>query len=142
MRRREFTAGLLCLAATKAAGAAPIRLAVVHPSHPLTSLSEDNPVVLYREFFNRLRELGYVEGSTMVVGRYTAQGDPSLYTEIAREVVSNAPAVVFATRHFVNPLRAESSSVLIVVLTTDPLAFGVTANLSRGRGKVTGISVD
>jgi hypothetical protein len=34
MRRRKFTAGLLSLAATRAAGAAPLRLAVVHTSHP------------------------------------------------------------------------------------------------------------
>ena len=142
MRRREFTVTLLCLAATTSVAAAQTRVAVVHTSHPLTNLSETSPVVLYREFFKRLRELGYEEGSNLVVDRYTAQGDPSRYTEISREVVSKAPAVVFATRQFVNALRAESPHLPLVILTIDPLSFGVTAALSGGRGKMTGISVD
>src|SRR4051794_30890196 len=64
------------------------RVAVAHTSFALTNLSESSPVILWREFFVHLRELGFIEGRNVIVDRYSALGDPARYSEIARQVGS------------------------------------------------------
>jgi putative tryptophan/tyrosine transport system substrate-binding protein len=155
MQRREFITGVAVvgvwpgrssaradpLEGASAEGRLP-RVAVAHTSFALTNLSESSPVILWREFFVHLRELGFVEGRNVIVDRYSALGDPARYSEIARQVGSQRPVVVFCNGQFVDPIRSHAADVPIVVITNDPVVFNVTDTLARGRRKITGISVD
>src|SRR4051812_44115364 len=66
MRRREFTAGALMLAAMQPAGAQPRapqrRIAIFHPAIPVDLLTETGGGSAWRAFFGELRLLGYIEG--------------------------------------------------------------------------------
>ena len=42
----------------------------------------------YRAFFDELSRLGYVEGQNLAVERYSGEGRPERYAELARDVVT------------------------------------------------------
>jgi putative ABC transport system substrate-binding protein len=50
--------------------------------------------------------------------------------------------IVANTSAFVRALKETTSSIPIVGVTADPLAYGLTTSLSRPDGNVTGVSVD
>jgi putative tryptophan/tyrosine transport system substrate-binding protein len=66
MRRRNFIFALLVVAATGTAHAQQsrkvYRIAVVHPSHPVATLTETSFSPGVRALFTELRRLGYVGG--------------------------------------------------------------------------------
>jgi len=83
MRRREFiklACGVSVLASTRSRAALAVeqhkmyRIAILHPSHPLSDLTENGRIKYYREFFHELRQLGYVEGKNLVVERFSGEG--------------------------------------------------------------------
>ena len=82
MKRREFirlACGTSVLAATTSRAAWAVepnkvyRLAILHPSRPVSQLTENSPVKYWREFFHELRQLGYIEGSNLVVERFSGE---------------------------------------------------------------------
>ena len=105
MKRREFIqlacgAGMLA-AATSSAGWAVeprkmYRLAILHPSRPVSELTENSPVNYWREFFRELRQLGYIEGNNLVVDRFSGEGRSEHYPELVREAAARNPNVIFA----------------------------------------------
>jgi hypothetical protein len=101
MRRREFIL-LLGSAATwpLMVRAQPQpkthRIAVVALSAPIALITETSPNFGFREFFLELRRLGYVEGENLVVHRFSAEGNPNLYSEVVAAVIRSAPDVIFA----------------------------------------------
>lgn len=50
----------------------------------------------YRAFFEELSRLGYVEGQNLGVERYSGEGQPERYAELARDVVNTHPNLIFA----------------------------------------------
>ena len=83
MKRREFIRLACCtsvLAATTSRTAWAVephkmyRLAILHPSHPVSDLSENGHIKYYRELFHELRQLGYIEGKNLVVERFSGEG--------------------------------------------------------------------
>jgi putative tryptophan/tyrosine transport system substrate-binding protein len=84
MKRREFI-GLACgvsvLAATTSRAAWAVeprkmyRIAILHPSHPVSDLTENGRIKYYREFFHELRQLGYIEGKTWWSNGFRAKGE-------------------------------------------------------------------
>jgi putative ABC transport system substrate-binding protein len=104
---------------------------------------EVSPVL--RGFFERLRELGYVEGQNVIIeGRY--YGDqldrlPALAAELVRLpvdviVAGAAPAPEAAKR---------ATSVIPIVMAglhPDPVGSGLVASLARPGGNVTGLAVE
>src|SRR5947209_7997730 len=97
MRRRDFTIGL-ALAVVRAKPIAakepvrPHRMAIIIPAGPVTMISETGPRG-YRAFFEELRRLGHIEGQNLVVERYSGEGQPESFADLAREVVSRNPDV-------------------------------------------------
>ena len=149
MRRREFITLLGGAAAAwpLAARAQQVgkvnRIAVVHPSFPIADLSEMGSIVFFRALFIELRRLGYVESRNLVVERYSAEGRTERYAEIARDVVKSRPDLIFvATVALVRHFKAATTTIPIVALTNDPIAFGLIASIARPGGNITGVSVD
>ena len=78
MRRREFLAilGGAAVSWPSAARAQQVahRIAIVHPSHPVATLSETGGNQYFRALFEELRRVGYVEGQKLAIERYSGDG--------------------------------------------------------------------
>ena len=79
MKRRDFIAGLIFVASSRAAPAQQLRrrIGVVSPAAPIADLTEDTKNSdVYPGFFQELRRLGYIEGQNLIVERRSAEGVP------------------------------------------------------------------
>jgi putative tryptophan/tyrosine transport system substrate-binding protein len=146
MKRREFLAGLLLTAMMRSAHAQPAakasRIAIVHPSNPLGDMTETGAPP-YRALLGQLRRLGYVEGQNLTVDRFSGEGRPEHYAELAREVVGRSPdLIVVATTRMVRHFKAATATIPIVGTMADPVTLGIVDGLARPGGNITGISVD
>ena len=93
-------------------------------------------------FRQGLRELGYVEGKTIVIEWRSAEGQldrlPSLAAELAR---LNVDVVVTAGPSATRPVKAATVTIPIVITNdNDPVANGFVASLARPGGNITGLS--
>jgi putative tryptophan/tyrosine transport system substrate-binding protein len=148
MRRREFItllggATTWPYAARAQQSAKVHRIAIVSPAARVGEMSEtgDNPA--YVALFKELRRLGYVEGRNLVVERYSAEGRPERYAELAREVVHTKPDLILATSNgLVLRFKAAIDTIPVVGIMADPVSFGIMASLARPGGNITGVSVD
>jgi putative tryptophan/tyrosine transport system substrate-binding protein len=152
MKRREFirlacSASVLAATTTRAAWAAEphkvYRILLLHPSHPVSELTENSHIKYWREFFHELRQLGYVEGNNLVVERVSGEGHVDHYPELAREAAARNPNVIFAiSSYMVDPLKEATSTIPIVAMTMDPVQLGLVTSMARPGGNITGVSVD
>jgi putative ABC transport system substrate-binding protein len=147
MRRRDFFSliGGAVVAAVprfaRAEQAKVYRLAVVHPSHPLSDLTETGSPG-YRAFFQRLRQLGYVEGQNLSVERYSGEGRTERFTELTAEVIRSKPDVIYSnSTRLTRDFKAATDTVPVVVNVTDPVAEGLVNSLARPGGNITGIAI-
>src|SRR5215470_12426838 len=75
MKRREFIALVAAAVARPRAALTQqpmkvYRIAVVHPSWPVSRMTETGGLPYWRALFQELRLLGYVEGQNLAVERY------------------------------------------------------------------------
>jgi putative tryptophan/tyrosine transport system substrate-binding protein len=148
MRRRQFitliggAAAAWPLGARAQRPAEMHRLAIVHPSSPVADLTETGSA-RYRALFKELVRLGYVEGQTIAVERYSGEGRTEHYAELANEVVRRNPDLILATTsRMVLNFKAATATIPIVGLMADPVLFGIVKSLARPGGNITGVSTD
>jgi putative ABC transport system substrate-binding protein len=111
----------------------------------LAAAGPANPAVshLWQQFFQALRELGYVEGRNVVVeGRYygdNVERAPAFAAELARldvdVIVAGSSPAPEAAR------RATSTIPIVMGNHADPVASGLVASLAKPGGNVTGVSL-
>jgi putative tryptophan/tyrosine transport system substrate-binding protein len=148
MKRREFIAGLGSAVAWPIAVRAQRsertpRLAIITPTAPVAEITETTHLPAYRVLFGELRKLGYVEGRNLIVERYSAEGRPERYPDLAREVARTRPDVIFATTNLlVSSLQAATDTIAIVGLVADPVEFGNVTSVARPDGNFTAVSVN
>ena len=96
----------------------------------------------YGSFRRALRELGYVEGETIVLEPRAAEGKPERLPALARELVAMKPDAIYALGGDVAPFaRAATSTIPIVMsVSNDPVQSGLVASLARPGGNVTGVT--
>lgn len=89
-----------------------------------------------------LRELGYVEGKSVVLEIRAAEGESERLPELARELVRLKPDVIVATSDpAIAAVKRETQTIPIVMaFSTDPAGTGFVASLARPGGNVTGLS--
>ncbi len=150
MRRREFTAGIVGVVAWGMSSAIAWsqqsgrthRLAFVVTTTPLTKLNEADHMP-YRALVEELRRRGYVEGRNLLIDRHTGEGRPERFPQLAREVVGLRPDVIVATtEELALALRAATTTIPIVVSSTDPVFKGLVKSLAQPGGNVTGVAID
>jgi len=97
---------------------------------------------LYEEFLQGLRDLGYVQGQTVVVERRDASEKMERLDRLATELVSNDVNVIVATSGAaaLAAKRATTSIPIVMAESGDPVAIGLVASLNRPGGNVTGLS--
>jgi putative ABC transport system substrate-binding protein len=93
-------------------------------------------------FVDRLRQLGWIEGRTVVIERRQAEGRSERYSEIAGEFVRLNVAVVVTGGIAVRAaMQATSVIPIVFAVANDPVGGGLVASLSRPGGNVTGLSL-
>lgn len=104
------------------------------------SIEDQRPYV--EAFRAGMRELGYKEGSDYQVQYFWRGETIKPFSWLARDVVGSHPDVIMATCEVtVAAAKGVTSSIPIVMTaSTDPVASGVVASLSRPGGNVTGVS--
>jgi putative ABC transport system substrate-binding protein len=148
MRRREFIGLVGGAAAWPVAARAQQprkqhRIAFVHSGIAADKLTETAGPFWVRRFYETLRGLGDVEGSNLVVERYSAEGRADRFAALAAEVVSRNPDVIVSNLNdLVKTFAAATDTIPIVAIVGDPVATGLVTNLARPGGNVTGVSIN
>jgi putative ABC transport system substrate-binding protein len=142
MRRREFIA----LLGGAAAWPPPAR--AQQPAKPPTIgfLGPSTPLAMSQwvaAFAQRLRELGWIEGRTVVVEYRWAEGRSERLAEIAAEFVRLKVDVIvtYATPPVIAARQATAVIPIVSAVMGDPVGTGLVASLARPGGNVTGLSV-
>jgi putative ABC transport system substrate-binding protein len=145
MRRRDFLLGGSALIpfAKHARGqqrAQTRRIAVVHLSRTETVAASGSPS--WRTFFAELGEQGYVEGRNLAVTRH--QVEPSGFgTNVAAAIVGTAPELIVApSGGWARLIRIVTTTIPIVVLTSDPVGDELVPSLAHPSGNITGVATD
>src|SRR5262245_53275745 len=93
-------------------------------------------------FVQRLRELGWIEGRTVVVEYRWAEGRNERYAEAAAEFVRRKVDVIVAPGSAVSVFKRATSTIPIVFpLAGDPIGAGLVETLGRPGGNATGLSL-
>src|SRR5215469_2021021 len=145
MRRRDFTIGLLLAVATQSVRAQgppkQHRIAIITPAGPVAAISDTGPRA-WPAFFDELRRLGDVEGQNLTIERYSGEGRPERYVDLAREVVNRNPDVIVAiTTPIAEAARAANGAIPIVWIGVETIGVGLVTSLARPGGNITGVNL-
>ncbi len=139
--RRTFLAG---------AGAALLATPLVAEAQPAAKVARigylalnlaANPHVL-EPFRQGLRDLGYVEGSNVVIEYRDAEGKPERFPALAAELVALKVDVILVggTPQALAAKQATKTIPIVFTGTADPVGSGLVTSLARPGGNVTGSS--
>jgi ABC-type uncharacterized transport system substrate-binding protein len=152
MKRREFVgliggaAALPCLWPLAARAQQPQRqrrLAFVHSGIPADRLTEGAGPFWMQRFFATLRGLGDVEGSNLVIERFSAEGRSDRFADLVADVVSGKPDVIVSNLNdLIKAFANATVTIPIVMIAGDPIAGGLVTNLARPGGNLTGVSIN
>ena len=97
----------------------------------------------YRTLFEELSRLGHFEAQTLVVERFSGEGNAKHYADLAHDVVRTNSDLIIA---IVDPLavrfKEATATIPLVTVTGDPVALGLVTSFARPGGNITGISAD
>jgi putative ABC transport system substrate-binding protein len=95
-------------------------------------------------FRSGLRELGYVEGETIVLEYRAADGKIERLPELARELSAAKVDLIFAATAPAALAAKQATGVIPVVFSgiPDPVGMGLVASLARPGGNVTGVAFE
>jgi len=141
-RRRRFllASGALLAAPIIARAQAPKRLPVLGM---LVSGRTPPPEVLAKSpFLNRLRELGWIEGKTLLIERAYSEGDSDRLPELAASLVAKKVDVIWANRTPgpVAAARATKSIPIVFWLAGYPVELGLVDSFASPGRNVTGVA--
>ncbi len=142
MRRRDFITGI-----SGSAAAWPFPARAQRPGRLPTIgfLGASTPSAWSQwtsAFVQRLRELGWIEGRTVLIEYRWAEGRSERYAEIASEFVRINVNVILTVGGAV-PASKQATSLIPIVfaIAIDPVGTGLVASLARPGGNVTGLSM-
>jgi ABC-type uncharacterized transport system substrate-binding protein len=106
----------------------------------LTQASGLSPIE--EAFRQGLRDFGYVEGQNLVVDYRSASGKTDRLAELAAELVAAKVDVIFAAgSEATSAARQKTTTIAIVMTSTNPVGLGFVASLAKPGGNVTGLSL-
>ena len=150
MRRREFVAVLAGAALVRALPAVAQRAdrlpvaALVFGSAPLQEMMGSDPInPVARGFMHGLRELGWVEGRTIMIERRTAEGQPQRAPAIMAELLARGvDVIVLASARWLHQAAQEATRTVPIIaeFRDDPVAAGLISSLARPSGNLTGVT--
>src|SRR5262249_45617927 len=133
-------------AASRAAGAQQqgtvSRIALAVPVSPLDPANWKTQKH-WAAFFEELRRLGHREGETLVVQWHSSDIESGRVPDLARQVVALKPDISFTPdSRMAGALKAPMTTIPVVTIAYNPLAFGLAASLARPGGNITGFTVE
>ena len=150
LRRRAFitllggAAAWPLAARAQTAGRRPI-VAFVHAVIPPAEMAGLDPASpLARAFVHGLRDLGWIEGRTVVIERRSAEGEPQRAPAIFAELVSRGVDVIAmgGSRWLREAAQQATRTIPTVSLfDADPVAEGLVPSLARPGGNLTGVTI-
>ncbi|MGQ0582980.1 MAG: ABC transporter substrate-binding protein [Reyranella sp.] len=142
MRRRDFATVL-----GGAAAAWPIAVRAQQPRKlPRLCFLTFDPGSLqstrFGAFFDGLRDLGYLQGQSILIDYLTADGQAERYSALAAECVRlGADVIATSTTPATLVAKSATQSIPIVMIGLgDPVGTGLVDSLARPGGNVTGLS--
>ena len=149
MRRRAFitllTSAAAC-ASVPAVAQAPRRpvVALVMTSVSGTDISGPDPrFAPARAFVSELRDLGWIDGQTIAIERFTLEGSAQRTPELLADLVARKVDVIVlgGTRWLHDAaLAATKTTPLVTLFQDDPVAAGLIASLAKPGGNLTGVA--
>jgi putative tryptophan/tyrosine transport system substrate-binding protein len=145
MNRREVIAGLAFPLLARGARAQPSgkvwRLGYLAEGTDPRVQPRTTPA--FFDFFDGLRDLGYVEGRNLAVEFRFAEGKPERLPQLATELVALKPDVIAApgTRESLALQKATTVIPIIMVYPGDPVGAGLVASLANPGANITGTSL-
>ena len=125
-----------------AAVAWPLAVRAQQRTSPIRRIGiiDDGP--LWDHFREGLRELGYIEGQTVVIDYRSAEGKPDRLAAVASEL-ARLPVDVIVTFGTAAAYAAKeaTTTIPIVMMVGDPMRSGLVTNLARPGGNITGYTV-
>lgn len=143
MTRLVTVLALIFAAGGTACGVAAQQVARMPRVAVLAPMSADpeqsgRPVDDFRE---GMRSLGWIEGSNVSIEARFANSDPALMSANAADLVAQRVDVIVAfSGYCARAARRATSTIPIVMDTSDPIKEGLVASLARPGGNVTGLS--
>jgi putative ABC transport system substrate-binding protein len=138
--RRAFL-GTLALAVLLAASPAKAQQAGKVPHIGMIMFGSRENAIAPAPFRERLLELGYVEGRTVVLEMRYASGREEALPELLSELLRLRVDVIYATGdQAALAAKRATNTIPIVMVACDALAAGLVDNLSRPGGNITGLS--
>jgi putative ABC transport system substrate-binding protein len=109
----------------------------------LSSLSSSGGEFQIDALRQGLRDLGYVEGRTIVVESRWAKGDYESLPNLAKELIGLNPDVIVSAGGppAARALKSATATVPIVFVSGSAVAAGIVSNLARPEGNMTGLEV-
>src|SRR6185503_13079354 len=110
----------------------------------LTNVSASDPATSLRfdSFREGLRDLGYVEGKTIIIDSRYAEGRPERLPELAEGLIRlNVDVFVVPNDLTARAAKKATTTIPIVMASSgNPIGTGVIASLARPGGNVTGLT--
>lgn len=96
---------------------------------------------LVNAFVGALRDLGYADGTDVVIDYRWADGRDERLTELATQLVRNHPDVIVTHATGVPAAQKVTSTIPIVMgASADPVGFGLVKSLAKPGGNTTGVA--
>jgi putative ABC transport system substrate-binding protein len=94
-------------------------------------------------FFQRLRELGYVDGQTITIDYLSAEGQGDRFPALAAECLRRKADIIVVTTTPAAQAAKSATSTIPIVMTAlgDPVGTGLVTSLARPGGNVTGTTL-
>ena len=101
-----------------------------------------NPDPLGDAFRQGLRDLGYIDGKTIIIEQRYAEGSLDRIPLLVAELVQlNVDVLVFGTSPAIRAAKQATKAIPIVMITQgDPVASGLVDSLARPGGNITGLT--
>jgi len=117
------------------------RIAIVISTGPAAGI-DDKGIRTWQAFFEELRRLGDVEGQSLTVERYSGEGRPEGFADLAREVVSRKPDVIVAIGPPITLAVSAATGTIPIVASGTHTGAGIVPSLARPGGNMTGVRVE
>jgi putative ABC transport system substrate-binding protein len=113
------------------------RLALVDSSEPPAGMAEGRHP-LWGTLLTELRMLGYVEGKSIVIQRWSGGGDTGTYAALARKIIESRPSLIVSRGRSVT-IHIAAATKDIPIVSVGTISTEMRASLARPGRNVTGL---